>query len=59
MVRSLLLEYDAEKRRAYDLYSEGPLLRVKLDRHRKLYFGSYANRLHSASDLAGWAHQEP
>ncbi|MGA3128802.1 MAG: IS66 family transposase [Candidatus Korobacteraceae bacterium] len=52
MVRSLLLEHDAEKRRANDLHIENLRLRVELDRYRKWYYGPRADRLQSAGDLA-------
>jgi len=52
MVRSLLLEHDAEKRRADDLHIENLRLRVELDRYKKWYYGPRADRLQSAGDLA-------
>jgi transposase len=52
MVRSLLLEHDAEKRRANDLHIENLRLRVELDRYKKWYYGPRADRLQSEGDLA-------
>jgi transposase len=52
MVRSLLLEHDAEKRRADNLHIENLRLRVELDRYKKWYYGPRADRLQSAGDLA-------
>ncbi len=52
MLRSLLLEHDAEKRRADDLHIENLRLRVELDRYKKWYYGPRADRLQSAGELA-------
>ena len=52
MVRSLLLEHDAEKHRADDLHIENLRLRVELDRYKKWYYGPRADRLQSEGDLA-------
>ena len=52
MVRSLLLEHDAEKRRGDDLHLENLRLRVELDRYKKWYYGPRADRLQSAGELA-------
>jgi transposase len=52
LVRSLLLERDAEKRRADDLHIENFRLRVELDRYKKSYYGPRADRLQSEGELA-------
>lgn len=52
MLRSLLLEHDAEKRRGDDLHIENLRLRVELDRYKKWYYGPRADRLQSEGDLA-------
>jgi len=52
IVRSLLLEHDAEKHRADDLHIENLRLRVELDRYKKWYYGPRADRLQTAGDLA-------
>ena len=52
MVRSLLLEHDAEKRRADDLHIENLRLQVELDRYKKWYYGPRADRLQSTGELA-------
>ena len=52
VIRSLLLERDAEKRRAGDLHVENLRLQLELERFRKWYYGPRADRLQSAGDLA-------
>lgn len=52
MVRSLLLERDAEKQRASDLHIELLRLQVELDRYKKQYYGPRADQLQSTDDLA-------
>jgi len=52
MVQALLLERDAETRRANDLQIENLRLQVELDRYKKRYYGPCADRLESAEDLA-------
>ena len=52
IVRTLLLEHDAEKHRADDLQIENLRLRVELDRYKKWYYGPRADRLQTAGDLA-------
>ena len=52
IVRSLLLEHDAEKHHADDLHIENLRLRVELDRYKKWYYGPRADRLQTAGDLA-------
>lgn len=52
VVRSLVLEHDAEKRRADDLHIENLRLQVELARYKKWYYGPRADRLQTAGDLA-------
>ena len=52
MVQALLLERDAETRRANDLQIENLRLQVELDRYKKHYYGPRADRLESVEDLA-------
>ena len=52
VIRSLLLERDGEKRRADDLQVENLRLQLELERFRKWYYGSRADRLQSDNDLA-------
>ena len=52
IVRSLLLEHDAEKHRADDLHIENLRLQVELDRYKKWYYGPRADRLQTTGDLA-------
>jgi transposase len=52
MVRALLFESDAVKRRANDLQIENLRLQVELDRYKKQYYGPRADRLQNAEDLA-------
>ena len=52
VVRSLVLERDAEKRRADDLHIENLRLQVELLRYKKWYYGPRADRLQSEGELA-------
>jgi transposase len=52
VVRALLLERDAEKRRANDLHIENLRLQVELARYKKWYYGPRADRLQSEGELA-------
>lgn len=52
MVHALLLEREAEKRRADDLHIENLRLQTELARYKKMYYGPRVDRLRTDGELA-------